>query len=134
MLFTLNILFFVFHTAWMVFNLVGWAWRRTRPYQLITIGFTAFSWFILGIWNGWGFCICTEWHYEVRQRLGYVDPERSYVALLIRSLTGVHVNETLSETMTGILFVLVALLGIVLSLRDWRRRTVARRTTVPPGA
>ena len=73
MLFILNLLFFVFHTAGMIFNLVGWAWRRTRPFHLLTIGLTAFSWFILGIWHGWGFCLCTQWHWEVRQRLGYLD-------------------------------------------------------------
>ncbi|MCW3094806.1 MAG: hypothetical protein JWL77_424 [Chthonomonadaceae bacterium] len=131
MLFALNLLLFVFHTAWMIFNMIGWAWRRTRPFQLLTIGLTAFSWFILGIWNGWGFCICTEWHYEVRQRLGYVDSERSYVALLIRSMTGIHVNETLSETVTGIIFVVVAVLGVTLSLRDWRCSRERRGAIVP---
>ncbi len=34
MLITLNLLFFVFHTAWMIFNMLGWAWRRTRPFHL----------------------------------------------------------------------------------------------------
>src|SRR5207244_3439052 len=113
--------------AWMVFNIVGWAWRRTRPFQLFTIGLTAFSWFVLGIWNGWGFCICTQWHWEVRHRLGYIDPEGSYVALLIRCVTGIRVNETLSEAITGIVFVIVAILGITLSLRDRRRRSGERR-------
>jgi len=127
MLFALNIFFFVFHTAWMIFNLIGWAWRRTRPFQLLTIGLTAFSWFILGIWNGLGFCICTQWHWEVRQRLGYRDQERSYVALLIHSMTGIHVNEMLSEAVTGILFVIVTILGVTISLHDRRRRVGERR-------
>jgi hypothetical protein len=122
MLYALNFFFFLFHTAWMIFNMLGWAWRRTRPLHLLTMGLTAFSWFVLGIWHGWGFCVCTQWHWEVRQRLGYVDPERSYVALLVRSVTGIHVNETLSEAVTGIVFVVAALLGGVLSLRDRRRR------------
>ncbi len=131
MLYTLNLLFFVFHTAWMVFNLVGWGWKRTRPFHLLTIGLTAFSWFVLGFWYGWGFCLCTQWHWEVRRRLGYLDTERSYVTLLIHSVTGLHVNETLSETVTGILFVLVAFLGIALSLRDRRHRVCPRRPTAP---
>jgi len=127
MLAALNIFFFVFHTAWMIFNALGWAWKRTRPLQLLTIGLTAFSWFILGIWNGLGFCICTQWHWEVRQRLGYVDPERSYLALLIRCITGIHVNPDLSEAFTGAVFVVVTILGVTLSLRDWRRRVGEHR-------
>jgi len=32
---------------------------------------TAFSWFVLGIWYGWGYCVCTDWHYMVlRDELG----------------------------------------------------------------
>ena len=128
---SLQTLFFVFHTAWMIFNMVGWAWRRTRPLHLLTMGLTAFSWFVLGIWHGWGFCLCTEWHWEVRRRLGYQDPERSYTALLVRSVTGVHVNQALSETVTGIVFVVAALLGGVLSLRDRRRRAYEHPKTFP---
>ena len=41
---TLNVGFFVFHTAWIVFNCVGWAWRRTRRWHLATVSLTALSW------------------------------------------------------------------------------------------
>ena len=58
----LNGLFFVFHTAWIAFNCVGWIWRRTRPWQLATVSLTALSWFGLGVWYGWGYCPCTDWH------------------------------------------------------------------------
>ena len=53
---TLNVGFFVFHTAWIVFNCVGWAWRRTRRWHLATVSLTALSWFGLGIRYGWGYC------------------------------------------------------------------------------
>lgn len=52
MLVFLDVFFFVFHTAWMIFNCVGWIWRRTRPWQLLTIILTALSWFVLGFWYG----------------------------------------------------------------------------------
>ena len=56
----LNSLWFLFHTAWIGFNCVGWAWRRTRPWQLGAIALTLLSWFGLGIFYGWGFCPCTR--------------------------------------------------------------------------
>ena len=52
----LNIFFFVFHTVFTLFNMGGWAFPKTRKLHLITLSLTAFSWFILGIWYGWGFC------------------------------------------------------------------------------
>jgi hypothetical protein len=65
----LNIFFFVFHTAFTLFNAVGWAFRKTRRLHLVTLLLIVFSWFILGIWFGWGYCVCTEWHWQVKLRL-----------------------------------------------------------------
>ncbi|MGZ8511472.1 MAG: DUF2784 family protein, partial [Chitinophagaceae bacterium] len=56
----LNIFFFVFHTVFTLFNMVGWIFPRTRKLHLITLSITAFSWFVLGIWYGWGYCACTD--------------------------------------------------------------------------
>ena len=75
-----NVGFFVFHTLWIVFKCLGWACRRTRRWQLATISLTALSWFGLGIWYGWGYCPFTDWHWQIRERLGYHDPP-SYIQL-----------------------------------------------------
>ena len=88
MLAFLDILFFVFHTALMGFNLLGWAWRRTRVAHLIALSLTAFSWFVVGAFYGWGYCFCTDWHFRVRERLGYADPDTNYVQLLVNKLFG----------------------------------------------
>ena len=58
----LNILFFIFHTSLIVFNVAGWAWRATRRWNLLTLSLTAVSWFAMGLWYGVGYCICTDWH------------------------------------------------------------------------
>ena len=70
----LNVAFFVFHTAWIGFNCIGWAFQRTRRWHLATVAVTAFSWFVLGIRFGWGYCPFTDWHWHIRERLGYQDP------------------------------------------------------------
>ena len=41
----LDIFFVVFHTLLVGFNMLGWAWRRTRRFHLITITVTLLSWF-----------------------------------------------------------------------------------------
>lgn len=117
----LNGFFFVFHTAFTLFNIVGWIFPATRKWHLATILLTAFSWFVMGIWYGWGYCICTDWHYEVRERLGHQD-QGSYIRFLIDKLTGVSFNAQLVDNVTVITFFLLALLTIWLNLRDYRRK------------
>jgi hypothetical protein len=118
----LNIVFFVFHTSWMVFNCVGWIWKKTRPWQLLTVSLTAISWFGLGVWYGWGYCPCTDWHWQVRARLGFDDPH-SYIQLLIREVTGLELGVGAANTLAVVTLAVAALLGAALSLRD-RLRSV----------
>jgi hypothetical protein len=117
----LNIVFFVFHTSWIVFNCVGWMWRRTRPWQLATVSLTALSWVGLGAMYGWGYCPFTDWHWEVRARLGHNDPP-SYIQLLIRELTGIDMGPVSADTLAVTTLAVVALLSVVLNVRDRRER------------
>jgi hypothetical protein len=123
----LNVVFFIFHTAWIVFNCLGWMWQRTRPWHLAMVSLTALSWFGLGVRYGWGYCPCTDWHWQVRARLGHDDPP-SYIQLLIRELTGTDPGPTLADTLAVITLVVVALLSAVLNIRAHReaRATVSR--------
>jgi hypothetical protein len=117
----LNLSFFVFHTLWIGFNCVGWLWRRTRRWHLATVCLTALSWFGLGIWYGWGYCLCTDWHWQVRARLGYRDPA-SYSQLLVLELTGVDLPPAQADALTAGVFALVTAMSITLNARDYRRR------------
>jgi hypothetical protein len=115
----LNVGFFVFHTFWIAFNCVGWAWRRTRRWQLATVSLTALSWFGLGIWYGWGYCPSTDWHWRIRARLGYHDPP-SYVQLLIRALTGIDLDPSWANALAFGMLLFVGVLTSFLNIRDIR--------------
>ena len=121
----LNVGFFVFHTSWIGFNCLGWIWRRTRPWQLATVSLTALSWFGLGLWFGWGYCPCTDWHWQVRARLGFIDPP-SYIQLLIREVTGIELGPDGADALAIVILAVTALLGVTLSIRDRRRSTLQR--------
>lgn len=118
----LNIFFFVFHSALIIFNLFGWIWKKTRLANLIVILLTAFSWTILGIWYGFGFCPCTDWHWQVRIKLGYFDMPSSYTKFLIDSLTGLEVNETLVDTLAITVLALALVMSVLTNVRDWKRK------------
>lgn len=113
----LNIAFIVFHTALILFNLFGWIWKRTRRWNLLTLAATAFSWFILGIWYGWGYCPSTHWHWMVRRELGYADMPASYIRFLIRELTGLDFSAVLVDTAAGVCFFLAVVISIVANVR-----------------
>lgn len=120
----LNVGFFVFHTLWIVFNCVGWAWRRTRRWQFATLTLTALSWFGLGPWYGWGYCPSTDWHWQIRARLGYDDPP-SYIQLLVRELTGIELGPDWANSLALGTLVVAATLSSVLNVRDLRRERLA---------
>ena len=112
----------VFHTVWIGFNCVAWAWRRTRRWQLATLSLTALSWFGLGIWYGWGYCPFTDWHWQIRERLGYHDPS-SYIQLLVREIAGIDLTPARANALALGTLIVVGALTAFLNLRDLRRHT-----------
>lgn len=128
MLHFLNYFFFAFHTAFTLFNIVGWLFRKTRKWHLVAMILTALSWFVLGIWYGFGYCACTDWHWDVREQLGYHDQQRSYIHFLVLKLTGINVDEGLVDTVTLVVFIACFILTILLNIMDGKRKTLRRQT------
>jgi len=114
--------FFVFHSTLIAFNLFGWIWRKTRVANLVVVLLTIFSWTILGIWYGFGFCPSTEWHWQVRAKLGHYDMPSSYTKFLVDSLTGLSVSEKLVDIFAVLFLTLALLASIVTNVKDWRKR------------
>lgn len=122
MYYFLDLFFIVFHTSLILFNLFGWIWEKTRKWNLLTLSLTAFSWFVLGIWYGFGYCPCTHWHWLVRRHLGYYDMPNSYVKFLIDELTGLQFSALTVEWMTGIFFGAAVILSVYTNYRGWKAR------------
>ncbi len=120
----LNIGFILFHTLLILFNLLGWIWKATRRLHLATILLTAFSWFVLGIWYGFGYCFCTDWHWQVRRELGYTDMPNSYIKFLIELLTGINLSADLVDVATAILFFLALVMSLYVNFRNFKKKTI----------
>ncbi|MDH4198097.1 MAG: DUF2784 domain-containing protein [Candidatus Aminicenantes bacterium] len=119
--------FFVFHSSWIVFLLFGWIWKRTRRANLAVILLTAFSWFVLGIWYGYGYCPSTDWHWQARARLGYQDLPNSYTKFLVDSLTGWNVSQSLIDVLTLVLLVAAFGASLYVNLKPRRKRASERQ-------
>ncbi len=116
----LDIFFIVFHTLLIIFNVFGWIWNKTRFFNFITLNITAFSWFILGIWYGWGYCFCTDWHWDVRVKLGLPIHSNSYVSFLIYILTGYKFSRQLVDVVTLLVFLFSYFISMYLQIKRFR--------------
>ncbi len=114
--------FFVFHSSLIVFILFGWLWKKTRLLNFIVILLVAFSWFILGIWYGYGYCPCTDWHWQIRAKLGIFDMPSSYTKFLVDSLTGWNVSPKWVDIFTLVLLIAAFGASLFTNIRDWRRK------------
>ena len=128
MLAILNIFFFVFHTVLIVFNVFGWAHPKTRRWNLATLLLTLASWVGMGMFYGMGYCICTDWHWQVREAMGIEETATSYIVLLVRNVSGWEPPVELANEVAQWVFLSALAMSVALNLWDWRKRAVCHRT------
>lgn len=118
--------FFIFHALLIAFSLCGWMWKKTRRANLVVLSLIAGSWFVLGLWYGIGYCPCTDWHWQVRMKLGDYDMPNSYVKFLIDSITGLDLNAHLVDILTLIFYVLALGASLFTNLLAWKQKYVSQ--------
>lgn len=125
----LNILFFVIHCAVIVFNLTGWIWAHTRRWHLISVGITLFSWLAMGIWYGLGYCVLTDWHWQVKRKLGETHLPDSFLVYLFNDIMGLDLGISFINMGAGISLAVVTSLSVMLYFRDCRKHCISEKTT-----
>lgn len=121
MLIFLDTFFLVFHSSLVLFNLTGWIWRRTRRLHLLVISLTVLSWFGLGVVYGWGYCPCTDWHWQVKRALGETGLPNSYVKYYLDRWSGLSWDTQVVDGAVLVLGLGALVVSIWLNTRDWRR-------------
>ena len=94
-----DVLLLVLHGSLVLFNVCGWAWRRTRRLHLCAIVATLGSWFGLGLVYGWGYCPLTDWHWRVKRALGATDLPASWVKYYLDRMTGLAWDPTVVDAL-----------------------------------
>ncbi len=118
----IDVFFVVFHTTLILFNVLGWVWKKTRLANLITLGLTGGSWFILGIFYGLGYCPLTEWHFDVLQKLGKTNLPSSYIEYLAERLTGTNFDGDTVNIITLVGFFIALILSAYLNYLDYKKK------------
>jgi len=116
----LDILFVIFHSSLILFNIFGWIWKKTRVFNLITLSLTGASWLFLGLICGTlGYCPLTDWHFRILEKLGKTELPDSYIKYLFDRLTGLNISPSLTDRMTLYVFLAALLISVYFNLRDW---------------
>ena len=125
----LDIFFVVFHTSLVAFNLTGWIWKKTRRLHLITIGLTVLSWVGLGLFFGWGYCPSTDWHWDVKRKLGETDLPYSYVTYYLDQVSGMSWDPATVDILVTAVGLTALALSIWLNIRDSRRSRITHHAS-----
>jgi hypothetical protein len=86
------------------------------------------SWFVLGAWYGVGYCLLTDWHWDIKRQLGEVNLPNSYIEYCLARFTGYNVAGELLDYC-------VFSIGILLfACSVWVNRPAKKRPTrcTPP--
>lgn len=121
----IDIFFVIFHTSLIIFNVLGWTWKKTRLANLITLGLTGGFWFILGIFYGLGYCPLTEWHFNVLEKLGKQNLPLSYTEYLAERLTGANFDGEVVNMITLVGFFVALIFSVYYNYRDYRKKKKA---------
>jgi len=122
----LDILLTLAHFALIGFNLFGWIWPKTRKAHLITVAVTAFSWFVLGIWFGWGYCPITDWQWTVKEKLGEANLPKSFIKYYADKISGNDLDPKIVDMATLITFLVVIILTVFLNFFNKRRQPLSK--------
>jgi hypothetical protein len=117
-----DIFFFAFHISLILFNLFGWIFKSLRRWNLLTLTLTVFSWVVLGFFYGFGYCFLTDWHWQIREKLGYTTNSNSYIHFLITSLFPISISENTVNWLTGIFFFIALILSLLINTLSVRKR------------
>jgi len=118
----LDFFFLVFHTSLTLFNALGWIWKPLRRINLLTLLLTGFSWFILGLFYGMGYCPLTDWHFHVLKNMGHTNLPDSYLQYLTMRFFHWQIPVGIIDFVTASVFFLALLISLWLNIRDWRNR------------
>lgn len=119
MLQLLDYFFSFLHLALIAFNLTGWIWKRTRKAHLITVAATAGSWFILGIWFGWGYCPITDWQWDVKNKLGEHGLPSSFIKYFADRISNRNIDSSIVNDWT--LYTFLAIIAVTVYVNFIRK-------------
>lgn len=100
------------HVGLIAFILGGWLVPAWRGLHLMMIGAVWLCWLGLGFYVGHiGYCILTDWHWQVKTLLGQAHLPSSYIEYLYWQAGGGDIDDTLVAALTAVALILTTCLS-----------------------
>ncbi len=93
----INRLLHVLHVTVISLCVLGWTHPALHAIQFWVILAVAFSWFVLGLRMGMGYCLLTDLQWRVKDKLGHGDRPNSYVKYAIDRVLGTDMAPRLAK-------------------------------------
>lgn len=121
MLEALDIIFHIVHISLITITVTFWWSYRTLRVAQVVLLLTIVSWFGFGYFYGFGYCFITDWHWQVKERLGQSDLPSSYLKYILDQITGKYWDPALVDKMAfaGLLY---AVAGCLVQTIRFRKR------------
>jgi len=114
----LDILFTILHIVVILFNLLGWIWKRTRKLHLWVVLITIASWLLLGLKYGLGYCFLTDWHWNIKRQLGNHELPNSFVQYVFEQI-GMTISSSTTDYITVAAFMFA--IGMSINLNFFKK-------------
>jgi hypothetical protein len=111
-----DVSFVVLHILLILFVVFGWIPKRTRKLHFLVVILVALSWFVLGIFFGFGYCPLTDLQWNIKLKLQEEELPFSFIKYLLDNITGYNFNETLIDYVTLFIFVSVFIISTYLNI------------------
>lgn len=110
------------HLGIVLINCFGWVFKRTRKIHLLVFGVTNVSWFVIGYFYGIGYCFLTDWHWDVKTKLGETDLPNSYITYMLNNVFGLNVAVKTVNDLILYVYLFILVMTIVLNGRDFYQK------------
>lgn len=99
---------------WLIicFNLFAWIIPITRKANLTLLTLTLFSWIILGIFYGIGYCPITDWQWRIKENLGETHLPNSFIKYEIDRIFRIDSNPVAVDLLTVCMFTIAFLISL----------------------
>lgn len=121
MLILLDWLLTAVHVAVIVGFVALWLPRRTARLHGWLVLLTAFSWLVLGSFEGFGYCVLTDLEWRVKRARGIRHLPGSFIKYAADFVTGRNLSPSLVDSVAAATFVF----GVLAAIFRYRQRSRA---------
>lgn len=123
----LDIALNIFHSGLVLFVVFGVFFRRLIKYHFPILLAIWASWVGLGMYvHHLGYCIITDWHWQVKAREGQVNLPGSYITYIFNAATGIKASNIIVAQITGAVMVIITLVSGIRYFSWLRNRKTLR--------